>query len=191
MQFGMTFDYLCPFARNASEAVLNGIADGRDWQPRYLAFSLAQVHTDDDEPDVWDEPEGKAGVLALQWGIAVRDHFPEVFPAVHRAIFAARFDRGEDLKDEAVIREAVTQAGADADAIATVVATGSALETLATEHMESVAQWHVFGVPTFIVDDHATFIRIMSRGEIDDLQRALDLLSWTNLNEFKRTSIAR
>ena len=50
MQFGITFDYLCPFARNAAEAVLNGVAEGRDWQPRYRGFSLAQVHTGDGEP---------------------------------------------------------------------------------------------------------------------------------------------
>jgi protein-disulfide isomerase-like protein with CxxC motif len=191
MQFAMTFDYLCPFARNASEAVLNGLDDGRDWQPRFLAFSLSQIHTGDDEPDVWDEPANKSGVLALQWGIAVRDNMPDQFPSVHRAIFAARFDHGGDLKDEAVIREAVTGAGADAHAIAELVATGSPIETLAAEHTESVAKWSVFGVPTFIVDDHATFIRFISRGDVDDLQRALELLTWTELNEFKRTVIPR
>jgi hypothetical protein len=49
----------------------------------------------------------------------------------------------------------------------------------------------VFGVPTFLVDDHATFVRFMSRGDVDDLSRTLDLLAWTNLNEFKRTVIPR
>lgn len=191
MKFGITFDYLCPFARNAGEAVLNGLDEGRDWEPRHVAFSLAQAHVEDGKPDVWDEPGDKPGVLALQWGIAARDHFPEVFPAVHRALFAARHDRGKDIKNEAVIHDAVRGAGADAEAIATVVESGAPLETLAAEHTEAVAEWQVFGVPTFLVDDHATFIRFMSRGDVDDLQRALDLLAWTDLNEFKRTSIPR
>ena len=191
MQFGITFDYLCPFARNAAEAVLNGVEQGREWHPRHVAFSLAQVHIDEGDPNVWDEPEGKSGVLALQWGIAARDHFPEDFPAVHRALFAARHDHGKDIKDEAVLREAVAGAGADADALAEVVTSGTPLKTLAAEHTEAVDEWRVFGVPTFLVDDHATFIRFMSRGDVDHLELALDLLSWTDLNEFKRTTIPR
>jgi protein-disulfide isomerase-like protein with CxxC motif len=191
MNFGITFDYLCPFARNANEAVLNGMDEGRDWDPRYVAFSLAQAHVAEGAPNVWDKPGDQSGVLALQWGIAARDHFPEVFPAVHRALFAARHDLGKDIKDEAVLRTAVTAAEADANAIAAVVDSGSPLETLAAEHTQAVAEWQVFGVPTFVVDDHATFIRFMSRGDVADLQRALDLLIWTDLNEFKRTTIPR
>ena len=191
MKFGITFDYLCPFARNANEAVLNGVEQDKDWDPQYVAFSLAQVHVDDGDPDVWDEPEGKAGVLALQWGLAARDHFPEVFPAVHRALFAARHDHGKDIKDESVIREAVAATGAAPNAIAEVVASGVPLKTLAAEHTECVEKWQVFGVPTFLVDNEATFIRFMSRGDVDHLELALDLLSWTDLNEFKRTTIPR
>jgi len=191
MKFGITFDYLCPFARNANEAVLNGMDEGKGWQPRYVAFSLAQVHTGEDEPDVWDEPAGKSGILALQWGLAARDTFPDVFPAVHRALFAARHDEGKDVNDEAVIREAVAATGTDVEAMAEVVASGAPMQALAADHGESVGEWNVFGVPTFLADDHATFVRFMSRGDVADLQRTLDLLGWTDLNEFKRTTIPR
>lgn len=191
MKFGITFDYLCPFARNAAEAVLNGVEQGRDWQPRYVAFSLAQVHTAENEPAVWEDHADKSGVLALQWGIAARDHFPEQFPTVHRALFAARHDHGKDLKDERVLRTAVAATGADADAIGEVVASRAPLQALAADHTEAVDRWSVFGVPTFLVDEHATFIRFMSRGDVDALQRALDLLAWTDLNEFKRTTLPR
>ena len=191
MRFGITFDYLCPFTRNANEAALNGIEAGKPWQPRYLAFSLVQVHVNEGDPNVWDAPDDKPGVQALQWAIAARDHLPEAFPAVHRALFAARHDHGKDISDEAVIRDTIAAAGVDTDAIADVVASGMPLKTLAEEHTEAVEKWHVFGVPTFLVDDHATFIRFMSRGNVDDLERALDLLSWANLNEFKRTTIPR
>jgi len=191
MQFGITFDYLCPFARNANEAVLNGFADGRDWEPTFHAFSLAQVHTADDEPDVWDQPSGKSGVLALQWGLAVRDNYPDYFPDVHRALFAVRHDHGRDLNDEFVIREAVSSAGADADAVAGLVASGAPMEAVAADHVECVVGWQVFGVPTFIVEDQAIFVRLMSRGVADDVQRVLDLAAWTDLNEFKRATIPR
>ena len=34
-------------------------------------------------------------------------------------------------------------------------------------------------------------MRFMERGRVDDLERMLDLLQWTRLNEFKRTRIPR
>ena len=41
MQFGITYDYLCPFARNAVEAVLNG-----DYMMgRKLHLELLEFHT--------------------------------------------------------------------------------------------------------------------------------------------------
>ncbi len=191
MRFGITFDYLCPFTRNANEAVLNGIEAGKSWDPRFVAFSLVQIHIDEGDPTVWDQPRDKPGVLALQWGIAARDHVPGAFPAVHRALFAARHDEGRDINSENVIRDAIAPTGVDVDAIADAVASGTPLESLAEEHTEAVERWHVFGVPTFLVDDHATFIRFMGRGDVHDLERALELLTWTNLNEFKRTTIPR
>ena len=104
MQYDITFDYLCPFARNANEAVIEGLRQGRDWDVTFRPFSLAQVHVDEGGADVFDDPSA-SGVLALQWGIAVRDNAPDLFGAAHVALFAARHDHGLDIKDEAVIRE--------------------------------------------------------------------------------------
>jgi hypothetical protein len=193
MQFQVTFDYLCPFARNLSEAALDGVAAGRDWQPWFRPFSLSQVHVPEGEPAVWeaDHPEAVSGVPALLWGIAVRDHCPERFPAVHRALFAARHDRGEDLRDPAAVRAAVQAAGADAEEIARIVAGGGPLRTLAAEHTEAVEQWAVFGVPTILMGGEAVYLRLMERGRDDDLQRVLEMVEWTRLNEFKRTRIPR
>lgn len=188
MQFEITFDYLCPFARNANEAVVNALAEGRDWEVRFRPFSLSQVHTDED--DVFDNP-AKSGVRALHWGIAIRDHQPEKFADAHVALFAARHDHGLDIKDEAVIRRALTPTGVDIDRIGSVVASGEPAATLASEHTESVDRWQVFGVPTFIRNDVATFIRFMNRGAVEDLDRALSLLDWHEMNEFKRTAMPR
>lgn len=191
MDFAVTFDYLCPFARNANEAVLSGIEEGRDWNVTFRPFSLAQAHTDEGEAPAWDRPELGSGVAALLWGLAVRDEFPEAFPAVHRALFAARHDHGLDIKDESVLRQAVSAAGMNPDTVAEVVASGRPTKVLAVEHDEAVERWAVFGVPTFIVGEEAVFVRFMHRDRVDDLQRALDLIPWTNLNEFKRTRLPR
>jgi predicted DsbA family dithiol-disulfide isomerase len=190
MRFDITFDYLCPFARNANEAVVNGLRQGRDWDVAFRPFSLAQVHVEEGEPSVFDD-QSKSGVRALHWGIAVRDSDPVSFPAAHVNLFAARHDDGQDISDESVIRAALADAGVDVDAMAEVVASGAPAKTLAAEHTESVDRWQVFGVPTFIRDDVATFIRFMNRGDVDDLDRALDLLDWQAMNEFKRTVVPR
>lgn len=49
----------------------------------------------------------------------------------------------------------------------------------------------MFGVPTFIQDGVATFMRFMSRGDVGDLDRALEMLDWQDMNEFKRTVAPR
>lgn len=190
MRFELTYDYLCPFARNASEAVLNGLAEGRDWEVTFRPFSLSQVHVDEGEPDVLDDLTCP-GILAFHWSLAVRDHSPEHFPAVHRALFAARHDRGLDLSDDSVIRGALEGTGVDLGTMADVVASGAPLAVLEAAHRQAVDQWRVFGVPTFIVGDGATFVRLMERGQGSDIDRVLELLGWDGLNEFKRTRVPR
>lgn len=190
MRFEITFDYLCPFARNAAEAVINGLEQGRDWDVTFRPFSLSQVHVEENDPDVFEDPK-KSGILALHWGLAVRDSQPEHFPAAQVALFGARHDDGRDISDESVIRAALEPTGLDVDAAAEVVASGAPAKTLAAEHTEAVDRWRVFGVPTFIADDVATFIRFMRRGNVEDLDRALAMLDWHDLNEFKRTVVPR
>lgn len=191
--FGATFDYRCPFARNAHEAIVTGLREGRDWDVRFVAFSLDQVHVEEGEPPVWErEPDvWGTGVLALLWGIAVRDAFPQKFLDWHIAAFSARHDDGLKIAHESVLRDVATKVGLDADAVAAEVASGGPLKTLADEHTEAVKRWNIFGVPTFVVDDRAVFVRVMERDHPDDVDRALDLLEWRELNEFKHTQIPR
>lgn len=65
------------------------------------------------------------------------------------------------------------------------------MKTLAVEHQEVVDRWAVFGVPTFIDGDEAVFVRLMQRHHVADVDAVLDMLAWTRLNEFKRTTIPR
>ncbi len=190
MQFQLTFDYLCPFARNTNEAVVRGLEQGRDWDVTFRPFSLSQTKVEEGAPDVFDDPEA-SGVRALHWGIAVRDLDPERFPAAHLALFAARHDDRLDIRDEDVIRRALEPTGVDLDAVAENVASGKPAARLADEHTEAVDRWSVFGVPTFITEQDATFVRQMDRGSVEDVDRVIEMLEWTSLNEFKRTQVPR
>jgi hypothetical protein len=192
-EIAVTFDYRCPFARNAHEAVVTALREGADLDVRFLPFSLDQAHVEEGDPPVWERQpsEWGTGVTALLYGIAVRDQFPERFFDFHLAAFAARHDEGKKLGREEVVREAAAAAGLDVDAVAEEVWSGRPLKALAAEHTEQVERWNAFGVPTFIEGDQAVFIRFMERNRVDDLERALELLDWTRFNEFKRTQIPR
>jgi 2-hydroxychromene-2-carboxylate isomerase len=189
----VTFDYRCPFAYNGHSSVIAALREGADLDVRYVPFSLDQVHVAEDEPAMWerDPSEWGTGVLALLYGIAVRDHFADQFLDAHLELFAARHVHGGKLDDEDVLRGAIARAGLDPDAVAAVAHAPETLKTLATEHTEMVDDYAVFGVPTFIEGDQAVFVRFMDRGNPDDVLRMRDLLDWTSLNEFKRTQIPR
>lgn len=191
----VTFDYRCPFARNAHEAVVAAVRAGAlpDVAWRFAPFSLDQSHVEDGDPPVWERGPKKwgTGVLALLYGIAVRDGFPDQFLDAHVALFAARHDQGRKLDDEQVLRDVIASVGLDVDAVAEEVWSGRPLKTLMTEHAQAVDDWDVFGVPTFVEGDEAVFVRFMDRGRIDDLERMVEMLDWVRLNEFKRTRLPR
>ena len=98
-QFGLTFDYRCPFARNGHEAAVNALRAGEDLDIRFLAFSLDQAHVEEGEPPVWERDPSVwgTGVNALLWGIAVRDAFADRFLDWHIAAFGARHDEGRKI----------------------------------------------------------------------------------------------
>jgi hypothetical protein len=192
-QFAVSFDYRCPFARNAHESVVAGLEAGRDWDVTFVPFSLDQIHVEEGEPPVWerDPSEWGTGVNALLWGIAVRDKFPDKFFAWHIAAFAARHDEGQKIAKVEILRDIAESVGLDVDAVEAEVASGRPLEKLAQEHTEAVKRHGMFGVPTFVVEDRAVFVRFMDRKNPDDIDRTLDLLEWRDLNEFKHTSVPR
>lgn len=203
-RFAVSFDYRCPFARNAHEHVLAGLAGGADWDVTFSPFSLGQVHVQEGELPVWDRPDDDSGLWALQAGVAVRDRFPDDFPAVHRALFALRHDHGGQLKDPDAVAATLSEHLGDADVTAVVeaVKSGEVLDVVRREHEAAAAGPGTWGVPTFVAsDDRAVFVRVMTRnpGATDEqraegrstIERVLDLLDWTDLNELKATRIPR
>ena len=193
-----TWDYRCPFARNAHEHVLAGLDAGADWDVRFVPFSLGQVHVEEGQLPIWERPGDDSGIVALQVGTVVRDDFPDAFRAVHGALFALRHDEGRDIRDESLLRRVLDDHGVDADAVFERVASGDALETVRSEHSEVAKSHEVWGVPTFIVGDRAAFIRFMHRpnGDLEvgrrTVSRVVDMLeTFPELNEFKHTTLSR
>lgn len=195
--FAVTWDYRCPFARNAHEHLVAALRGGADWQVTFVPFSLGQVHVAEGEPDIWDRWRDDTGLLALQAGVVVRDQFPERFLDVHEALFALRHDHAGHLRDEGSVRAVLVDQGIDADAVLAQIDSGDTIVTVQQEHERAVKDHSVWGVPTFIVGEQAAFIRVMDRPAGDvahatrTIERTLELFSWPELNEFKHTSLSR
>ena len=198
--FAVTWDYLCPFARNAHEHIVEGLRAGADWDVHFVPFSLKQAHAEERGSAVWSatDPLAESGVLALATGVEVRDQHPERFLDVHLGLFSARHDAGRDIRDPEVIAGVLAGAGLDGRATLAAVREGGALETLRKEHEHAAYDLAVFGVPTFIAGDDAAFIRFMHRphGDADvaisTIERVVGLLTeWPDLNEFKHTRLPR
>jgi predicted DsbA family dithiol-disulfide isomerase len=194
----VTWDYRCPFARNAHEHVVAALEAGADWDVRFVPFSLNQMHVEEGQPSAFDEPDRYPGLLAVEAGVVVRDLEPDKFLAAHVALFAARHDRDLDLRDRDVLARVLTESGVDGGSVLEAIDDGWPRAAFRKEHEAAEADHKVWGVPTFILDDRAVFVRLMTRPEGDavlarrTIERVLDLIKESpELNEFKYTSIAR
>jgi len=196
IRFGITYDYLCPFARNANEHVVAGLRDGAAWDVTFEPYSLAQNKVEEGAPAVWDgdAPLAASGILALAVAEVVRARDPERFPAVHVELFALRHDRGEDLRDAARVADALVRAGADPGL---VDAASEGLPALRERHARMVAR-EVWGVPTFLGADRAVFVRLLDRPGGDAararacIERVVALVDGEPmLHEFKQVDLPR
>lgn len=177
--------------------MLLGQTDAGDaWQVRWVPFSLNQTKVAEGDADVWDDPELASARMAVEVGIAVRDGWPDAFPAVHRDLFAARHDKGLDIRDHDVVADVLTAHRLDADKVFNEVLDCGPRDTFRLEHQAAVDTHQVFGVPTVIAGGQAVFIRLVDRPGADaakareTVERCVDLVTgWPNLNEFKHTSI--
>jgi predicted DsbA family dithiol-disulfide isomerase len=190
--FAVTFDYRCPFARIAHEHILEGLAEGADWDVRFAPFSLSAA-----KDPTWDR-SADSGLLALELAIAVRETEPERFTAVHGAIFSFRHDRGGNLRSIDDLSEVLDQVGVDVPALLAEVNGGVPLKIVRQEHESAVNEHGVWGVPTFIAGDDAVFVRLMERPDNAEVRgaaaidRVLDMLTgWPELNEFKHPRLPR
>jgi protein-disulfide isomerase-like protein with CxxC motif len=194
--FAITYDYRCPWARNMHDHVVTALRGGADWDVTFLPFSLNQVHVEEGGTPVWDNPEAGPALLAGLVSLVVRDEYPDKFLEAHDALFAARHDKQLDTRDPAVISDVLQTVGLDEGKI--LAAAPERNEQFRQIHTDAVSQHKVFGVPTFVVGDAATFVRIRNRPQGDTavatktVEKIVGLMTeWEDLNEFKWTSIPR
>jgi predicted DsbA family dithiol-disulfide isomerase len=96
---------------------------------------------------------------------------PDVFPALHRALFRAHFAEGRDLGDAAVVDELIASCGGDPAAVRCAVDDGTAQQAL-ERSMAEAWDHEVTGTPAFLlpsgfvipgVQDRETMARIAQR----------------------------
>ena len=194
LRFGLTYDYLCPFARNANEHVVTGLRTGAPWDVTFIPFSLTQAKAAESGEIRWDPSQvlRRSGGLALSVAEVVRARDPERFLDVHLELFALRHDRGEDLRDPSRVAEALGRAGVEPGL---VDAAADGVDKLRRGHEDMVAR-EVWGVPTFVGSRRAVFVRLLDRAgddptlsvsRVSDIVRLLE--SEPMLHEFKQVDL--
>jgi predicted DsbA family dithiol-disulfide isomerase len=193
--FSVSFDYRCPFAKNIHLHVVAGLRAGAPWDVTFVPWPLNQVHREEGEPDVWEDPAKDDQLLALAAGVSVRDNQPELFLRAHEALFHARHDRSIRLATMGEIDEVLAPVGVDVGAIHEDVASRRPHKVIG-ESFRDFERYEAFGVPTFVLDDVATFVRYMvpptngGAASVTVIESLLKLMSHEpHLNEFKRTTI--
>lgn len=196
-KFAVTYDYRCPYGRIIHDHVYWGLRSGAAWDVHFVPFCLGQTHVEPGEPDIWDRPENDSGILALQMSVAIRDTQPDKFLEAHHALFEHRHADAGNLRDPKILGEVVGEVGVDVDDVMRVVASGRPLATIRDEHTTFARSHQVWGVPVFIRQDKAVFVRLLDRADGDEalavktIERILENIGWDSLNEFKHTSVPR
>lgn len=193
--FSVSYDYRCPFANIVHLHLIAGLRAGAPWDVTFVPWTLNQVHREEGEPDVWEDPAKDEQLLALAAGVSVRDHQPGLFLAAHEALFRARHDRSVRLSTMGEIDEVLAPVGVDLAAVHDDVASRRPHKVIG-ESFHEFERYEAFGVPTFVLDDVATFVRYMVAPDGDDaasigvIDSLLALMrGQPELNEFKRTTI--
>ena len=99
---------------------------------------------------------------ALETAEFVRRHFPDAFPALDRALFAAHFVEGRFIGDADVLDELVVNAGADAAAVREAVTDGAMHEAVA-ESMRAAVDAGVTGTPAWLLDERLLIPGVLPR----------------------------
>ena len=193
--FQLSYDYRCPFAKNIHLHVVTALRAGGDFDVNFVPWTMSQGYKAHDAPDVWDDPTRDDDLLALAVSTSIRDAQPEFFLDAHEALFRARHQAGVRLVTTSEIDEVLRPTGVDLDAVAADVATRRPHHVIG-ESFREFERYEAFGVPTFVVDGDATFVRYMTtpsdqpEESVTLVASLLSLMSGESaLNEFKHTKV--
>jgi len=194
--FGLSYDYRCPFAKNIHLHVLCALAGGADFDVEFIPWTMSQGHRLPGAPDVWDDPACDAALLALAVSVSVRDEQPALFRTAHEALFRARHERGIRLAAMPEIVDVLAPLGVDMDKVGADVSSRRPHRVIG-ENFHAMESYEAFGVPTFVVDSDATFVRYM-KPPTHDAQASITIIdslvtlmaAQPELNEFKHTRVS-
>ena len=193
--FDISFDYRCPFAKNMHLHVITALRAGADFDVTFMPWSLSQGSRPEGAPDVWNDPAYDGDLLSLAVGISIRDQQPDVFLDAHEALFRARHGGRKRLVTLDEIGDVLTSLGVDMVKVTDDVASRRPHDVIAASHKE-FDRFEAFGVPTFVVNDQATFVRYMDEPS-GDAQTSVELITTLvnmmalqpAINEFKHTQL--
>ena len=193
--FELSYDYRCPFAKNIHLHVLSALKAGADFDVDFVPWTMSQGYKDEDAPDVWDDPSHDPDLLALAVSISVRDQQPDKFHAAHEALFRARHEQAIRLVTLDEIKSVLVSAGVDFEVVERDLLTRRPHQVIG-ENFKRFERVEAFGVPTFVVDNDATFVRYMTPPSEDPkesialIESLLSLMTAQSaLNEFKHTRL--
>jgi hypothetical protein len=194
LSFQLSYDYRCPFAKNIHLHAIVALRAGADFDVTFVPWTMSQGYRASDAPDVWDDPTRDPELLALAASTSVRDLQPEHFLDAHEALFRARHERAIRLVTGSEIREALATTAVDLESVFDDVASRRPYKVVG-ESFREFERYEAFGVPTFVVNDDATFVRYMNppSDETDSIALIESLVTLMSeksaLNEFKHTKV--
>jgi predicted DsbA family dithiol-disulfide isomerase len=168
-QLDVFYDYLCPFVFRASVLLKNVKDSGvRPLDIRWRYFSLIQVNSKVEGFTVWDASDSEArGRLAFKAAEAARRQ--NAFDDFHMALLRARHEQRVDIDEIAVVEQIAEDSGLDLARFRKDIADPEIVSALERDHRAAVADYGVFGTPTFIFEGGAAaYVRISEPPEASD-----------------------
>lgn len=194
--FKLSYDYRCPFAKNIHLHAVSALSAGADLDIEFMPWTMSQNHRAEGAPDVWNDESKDSELLSLAVSTSIRDQQPEHFLAVHEAFFRARHEQGIRLVSWEEIEPIIAALGVDVEMVKADVASRRPHQVIG-ETFAEFNRYEAFGVPTFVVNGDATFVRYMDGPESPEKSAEL-LISLVTLmsnqsalNEFKHTRLPR
>jgi hypothetical protein len=193
--FDLSYDYRCPFAKNIHLHVLKALEVGADFDVTFVPWTMSQGYQDEGAAGVWNDPAFDAEHLSLAVSVSVRDQQPDLFLAAHEALFRARHEHAIRLVTIEEIDAVLRPLGVDMEQVRIDVASRRPHEVIG-KSFEEFSTYEAFGVPTFVVNGDATFVRYMvpptddGAASVKIIESLITLMTLQpDLNEFKHTRL--
>ena len=193
--FELSYDYRCPFAKNIHLHVITALRAGGALDVTFAPWTMSQGHRAPGAPDVWNDLSKDSELLSLAYSTSIRDQQTEHFLDAHEALFRGRHEKGIRLISHEEIADVLKNTGVNIKS-ARVDVESRRPHAVIGETFRKFEKMQAFGVPTFVVNGDATFVRYM-KPPSEDGANSIEIISSlvtlmadsADLNEFKHTQL--